>query len=131
MLRSFMSLLSVFAGGDHGDYEHHDTFTDVGEHHYFDEHPDLTDIHDVSTNHHDVSVVHSSVSQSFGHSLNHSHTSPTFGNSADTGTYDPKTGVATFPDGTTVTNPYTDAAGQVYKSREDWLKGQNGYTPQS
>ncbi len=36
-----------------------------------------------------------------------------------------------FPDGSTVTNPNTDAQGQVYPSRGDYLQGTNGMTPSS
>lgn len=33
-----------------------------------------------------------------------------------------------FPDGTKVTDPYTDSEGSVYKNRSDWLSGNNPYT---
>jgi len=104
MLRSLMSLLSALSGGEH---DHHDDF-DVSVND-FDHHDlDLTDHHDVS--------------------FNQPHVNPTFGNSVDQGTLDPQTGTATFPDGTVIQNPYQDQYGQVYKTREDWLNGQNGYT---
>jgi hypothetical protein len=102
MLRSFMSLLSVLSGGEHDHNDDFDTSATDFDHH------DFLDHHDVSFN---QPQVH-----------------PTFGNSVDQGTLDPQTGTATFPDGTVIQNPYQDQYGQVYKSREDWLNGQNGYT---
>lgn len=30
-----------------------------------------------------------------------------------------------FPDGTQIDNPYTDAQGYVYKTKEDWINGTN------
>lgn len=53
-----------------------------------------------------------------------------FGNSTETGSYDPDTDTATFPDGTTVESPHQDSYGQIYKTTEDWINGQNPYSPQ-
>ena len=48
--------------------------------------------------------------------------------SADTGTYDPSSSTATFPDGTVVTNPYQDASRQIYKTTDNWVNGSNPST---
>ncbi|MBD2462357.1 hypothetical protein H6G89_15020 [Oscillatoria sp. FACHB-1407] len=106
MLRSFMSLVGAIMGEHdhdvHDDFDvHDDTFHDIPE-------------HDVDTDY-DISSLHPQVS-------------PSFGSSSDTGTYDPVSGTATFPDGTVVTNPYQDAHGQVYKTREDWVNAQDPHT---
>jgi hypothetical protein len=41
------------------------------------------------------------------------------------GTYD---GTVEFPDGTTVTSPYQDALGNVYKGHDDYTAGANPHT---
>jgi hypothetical protein len=32
-----------------------------------------------------------------------------------------------FPDGSTITDPYEDALGQVYETQQDWVDGSDPY----
>lgn len=108
MLRSFMSLLGAITGGH--DHDFHDDHYDLPDDHY-DPHD-----HDIEPDYNaNLLNPHPQVEQSFGHSPN-------------TGTYDPDSETATFPDGDVVEKPYQDAQGQVYKTREDWVNGQDPYT---
>lgn len=105
MLRSFMSLVEAIMGhnpnADDDFGAHDDVYHDIPDHNI-----------DVDYN---VSPLHPQIS-------------PRFGSSSDTGTYDPDSGTATFPDGTVVTNPYQDAQGQVYETKDNWVNGQDPYT---
>ncbi|EKU98729.1 hypothetical protein Lepto7375DRAFT_8041 [Leptolyngbya sp. PCC 7375] len=104
MLRSLISIIGALVGND-------DSFVD------YDDTPD-----DMSLDLDDYDIVS-------GDNLNlhPTHVNITFGSSADTGTYDPNTGEATFPDGTTAQDPYQDSYGQIYKTKDDWVNGTNPY----
>lgn len=43
----------------------------------------------------------------------------------DTSTEDSST--VEFPDGTEITDPYTDASGQVYETHDDYIEGSDPY----